>query len=100
MTSKNTDDQPIENLNIKGGALLIGSLLWQDHLENKKEDNIRKSWRDRHLIVGHKIMIKAPIRYGRLSNSDIYTMTFSNSVGKSKMGTGYFVPFRQAPIAT
>lgn len=100
MTSKKTDVQPIENLNIKGGALIIGSLLWQNHLENKKEDNIRKLWRDRHLIVAHKIMVKVPIRYGRLSNSDIYTMTFSNSVAKSKMGTGYFVPFQQAPIAT
>jgi hypothetical protein len=67
---------------------------------NKKEDNIRKVWRDSHLIVAHKIMVKAPIRYGRLSNSDIYTMTFSNSVTKNKMGTGYFVPFQQTPVTT
>jgi len=100
MTSKKKDDQPLENLNIKGGALIIGSLLWQDHLVNKKKDNIRKLWRDKHLIVAHKIMVKAPIRYGRLSNEDIYTMTFSNSVAKNKMGTGYFIPFQKTPIAT
>jgi len=100
MTSKKTDMKLTENFNIKGGALIIGSLLWQDHLENKNEDNIRKLWRDRHLLISHKIMVKTPIRYGRLSNSDIYTMTFSNSVAKNKMGTGYFVPFQQTPIAT
>lgn len=89
-----------EVINLKGGVLIIGSLLWQDHLDNKKGDNIRKLWRNRHLLVTHKIMVKAPIRYGRLSDSDIYTMTFSNSVAKNKMGTGYFVPFKQSPMAT
>lgn len=100
MTSKKTTIQPSENLNIKGGVLIIGSLLWQAHLDNKKQDNIRKLWRDRHLLVSHKIMVKVPIRYGRLSNSNIYTITFSNSVAKNKMGTGFFVPFQQTPIAT
>ena len=99
MTSK-TDKQSTKNLNVKGGVLIIGSLLWQDHLDNKKEDNIRKLWRDRHLLISHKIIVRAPIRYGRLSNSDIYTMTFSNSVAKNKMGTGFFIPFQQTPIVT
>jgi hypothetical protein len=80
---------------MKGGVLVIGSLLWQDHLKSDDKDNIRKLWREEHLLVSRKIMVKAPIRYGRLSNDDIYTMTFSNSVAKSKMGTAYFVPFQQ-----
>jgi len=35
-------------LNLRGGALLIGSLYWQKHL-NKPGDNIRKKWRDTRL---------------------------------------------------
>lgn len=89
-----------EKLNLKGGILIIGSLLWQDHLDNEKKDNVRKIWRDRHLLLDHKIMVKVPIRYGRLSNSDIYTMTFSNSCRTTKQGTGFFVPFKQAPLTT
>lgn len=95
MTSKQTDQLLIENINIKGGVLIIGSLLWQDHLENGDRDNVRKLWRDRHLLLNHKIMVKVPIRYGRLSKSDIYTMVFSNSCAKNKNGTGYFIPFKQ-----
>lgn len=89
-----------ENLNLKGGVLIIGSLLWQDHLDNDKKDNVRKLWRDRHLLINHKIMVKAPIRYGRLSKSDIYTMTFSNSCKATKQGTGFFVPFKKTPLLT
>lgn len=100
MTSNQTDKLITENINLKGGVLIIGSLLWQDHLENKNGDNIRKLWRDRHLLFDHKIMVKVPIRYGRLSNSDIYTTVFSNSCAKTKNGTGYFIPFKQTPILT
>jgi hypothetical protein len=89
-----------EKINLKGGVLIIGSLLWQDHLDNEKNDNVRKLWRDRHLLLDHKIMVKVPIRYGRLSNSDIYTMTFSNSCRATKQGTGFFVPFKQTPLKT
>lgn len=89
-----------EKINLKGGVLIIGSLLWQDHLDNEKKDNVRKLWRDRHLLLDHKIMVKVPIRYGRLSNSDIYTMTFSNSCRTAKQGTGFFVPFKQTPLTT
>ncbi len=89
-----------EKLNFKGGVLIIGSLLWQDHLDNAKKDNVRKLWRERHLLLDQKIMVKVPIRYGRLSNSDIYTMTFSNSCRTTKQGTGFFVPFKQTPLTT
>ena len=85
-------------LNLKGGVLIIGSLFWQDHLDIKKADNIRELWRNRHLLLDHRIMVSLPIRYGRLSKSNIYTMVFSNSCSKSKRGTGYFIPFKQTPI--
>lgn len=99
MTSKKTEKETNENLNIKGGVLIIGSLLWQDQSKKGKEDNVRKLWRDRHLLIDHKIMVKVPIRYGRLSN-DIYTMVFSNNCAKNKNGTGYFVPFKKTPLST
>lgn len=86
-------------LNLKGGVLIIGSLLWQDHYNKDKEDNIRKLWRDRYLLLDHRIMVSIPIRYGRLSKSNVYTMVFSNSCSKNKKGTGYFIPFKQTPIA-
>lgn len=86
--------------NLKGGVLIIGSLLWQDYL-NVMGDDIRKTWRAEHLSVEKKIMVNIPIRYGRFSNkSNIYTMTFSKQLSKNKLGTGYFVPFRKPNITT
>lgn len=87
-----------KEIGLKGGVLIIGSLLWQDYL-NDRDDFARKSWRDKHLILDEKIMVKVPIRYGRYSRKDnIYTMTISNSINKKKMGTGYFVPFSNQNI--
>lgn len=86
-----------KRLNLQSGVLIIGSLLWQDHLNNDKKDNLRKKWRDTHLLLDQRIMVKVPIRYGRLSMSDIYTMTFSNSCARTKQGTGFFVPFKRSP---
>ena len=57
---------------LKGGVILIGSLYWQDDL--KKNDNIRKEWRDTSLDIEKSILAKLPIRYGRYSNNDIYTI--------------------------
>ena len=88
----------MNELNLKAGVLIIGSLLWQDHKEIADEDNIRKEWREENLHLDQKIMVKVPIRYGRLSNG-IYTMTFSNSC-KTKKGTGYFVPFKKEIFET
>lgn len=89
----------MNELNLKGGILIIGSLLWQDYLKNEG-DNIRKNWRNRNLILDDKIMVKVPIRYGRISQSGIRTMTFSNSCKRNKLGTGYFVPFRKNLLET
>jgi hypothetical protein len=95
----------MNELNLKGGVLIIGSLLWQDHLEQERDD-IRKNWRNNNLILDNKIMVKVPIRYGRSSQSKnnpqstITTMIFSNSCKKNNLGTGYFVPFKKNLLAT
>ncbi len=89
-----------QKFNLKGGVLIIGSLLWQDYLENVGDD-IRKTWRTGHLMIDSKIMVKVPIRYGRYSKKNkIYTMTYSKSVSRTKFGTGYFVPFSNAVLTT
>jgi len=87
-------------LNLKGGVLIIGSLLWQDYLTIQGDD-IRKTWRAERLLVDNKIMVRVPIRYGRFSKkNDLFTMTFAKSVSKRKFGTGYFVPFSKPNITT
>ena len=87
-------------LNIKGGVMIMGSLLWQSHLKTEKNDNIRSDWRNNHLSIDEKILVKIPIRYGRLSQSNIYTMVLSNNCCKKKNGTGYIVPFKNKNIST
>src|SRR5258705_2850708 len=89
-----------KKFNLKGGVLIIGSLLWQDHL-NKLGDDIRKTWRAEHLLMDNKIMVSVPIRYGRFSDKNkIYTMVFSKKLTKKESGTGWFVPFSKPCITT
>lgn len=79
--------------NLRGGVIIIGSLLWQDYLK-KEGDGIRLNWRNIHLDMKNKILIKVPIRYGRESGSGIMTMVFSNRMAK-RNGFGYIVPFKK-----
>ena len=87
-----------QNINMKGGVIIIGSLLWQDNLNGN--DNLRKKWRDTYLDIQQKVLVKLPIRYGRYSlKSNTYTMVFSNNCAKNKtLGTGYIVPLKRKPI--
>jgi hypothetical protein len=78
--------------NLKGGVIIIGSLLWQDYLD-RQGDDIRLNWRNAHLDIKNRIPVKLPIRYGRISSSNIMTMVFSNRMAK-KNGFGYVVPFK------
>lgn len=87
-----------ENLNVNGGVLIIGSLLWQPNLGNT-DNTIRKDWRDSRLKIRSKIAVSAPIRYGRESGGRIYTMTFSNSCRK-KPGNAFVSAFQNNPIKT
>ena len=81
-----------KEIDLKGGVLVIGSLLWQDYLD-KPGDDIRKNWRANSLSISNKIQVKMPIRYGRFSEkSQIYTMVFSNAC-KRKSGTAFVLPF-------
>ena len=81
-----------KEIDLKGGVLIIGSLLWQDYLD-KPGDDIRKNWRANSLSITNKIQVRIPIRYGRFSEkSQIYTMVFSNAC-KRKSGTAFVVPF-------
>jgi len=79
--------------NLKGGVIIIGSLLWQNYLDHVGDD-IRANWRNSHLDITKKIPVKVPIRYGRKSKSDIMTMVFSNRMAR-KTGFGYVIPFNK-----
>jgi len=84
-------------MQLKGGVIIIGSLLWQDDLN--KNDKIRYNWRNTSLNIDEKILVRLPIRYGRYSRGSIYTMVFSTDCEKKKrLGTGYVIPFKNNPI--
>ncbi len=79
--------------NLKGGVLIIGSLFWD-------EEEKRLNWRNTRLVQDNAIHVKAPIRYGRLSSKNIYTMVFSNEVGGEKLGNAYLGPFKNNPVTS
>jgi hypothetical protein len=88
-----------QNLHLKGGVIIIGSLLWQDNYKDKDNDKIRYDWRNKYLDLSSKILTRLPIRYGRYSSDNIYTMVFSTDCEKSsKSGTGFVVPFKRGYI--
>lgn len=82
-------------MKLKGGVIIIGSLIWEDHLNNDKVDNIRKEWRKQNLIDKFTLT-KVPIRYGRESQKreDTYTMIFSKSC-EDNLGQGLILPFNE-----
>lgn len=77
-------------MSLKGGVIIIGSLLW----DNTK----RQNWRRERLYCENKFQVYLPIRYGRCSmkRKYTYTMVFSNicySRGYG-LGTGWILPIR------
>ncbi|MDY0090660.1 MAG: hypothetical protein RBR78_09875 [Flavobacteriaceae bacterium] len=85
----------MDDISLKGGVLIIGSLLWE-------QDKIRKNWRNNFLEEENKIKTKAPIRYGRISGGRncTFTMVFSEECNSEDMlGTAFFVPFRDNPVS-
>ncbi|HEY1045381.1 MAG TPA: hypothetical protein VGF79_03010 [Bacteroidia bacterium] len=82
-------------MNLKGGVLIIGSLFWEDHLDNEKKDNIRLDWRAQNLSKD-LVLTEAPIRYARQSSTrkDTYTMIFSKSC-ENNLGQGLILPFNE-----
>jgi hypothetical protein len=73
---------------LKIGYCLIGSLYWDDG-----ENNLRREWRKEHLLINEAVYCKVPIRYGRQSKNDHYTMVLSNEfLEANKFGKAYVVP--------
>lgn len=87
----------MSDIPLKGGILIIGSLLWDEKSE------IRKKWRNDFLDIENKIKTKAPIRYGRVSSGNsrkcTYTMVFSEECNReNKLGNAFFVPFKDISV--
>lgn len=76
---------------MKGGVIVIGSLLWDDKVPG------RKNWWKK-LDFAKKTRIALPIRYGRSSSENrkhTYSMVFSKELElKRKLGCGYIIPFQ------
>lgn len=87
-------------MELKGAILIIGSLLWDPDQGDDK--GARKKWRNTRLKMEDRILVKAPIRYGRLSGckpNRHYTMVFSTECEEpKKFGTAFVVPFKNETI--
>ncbi len=77
-------------IHLKGGVLIIGSLLW--------DNDERGEWRKEHLKRRSGFKVYLPIRYGRLSPSrnNTYTMVFSNEFYSKRygLGVGWCLPLK------
>lgn len=71
---------------LHGGVLVVGSLLW-DH------DATRDRWRKEWLSLDKAKLVRAPIRYGRMSKSRgcTYTMVFSDLCRRQSYAGGVAV---------
>jgi hypothetical protein len=76
---------------LKGGVIIIGSLLWDT-------DPDREKWREVNLCSESRFQVYLPIRYGRCSRTrkNTYTMVFSNRCYSNRygLGTGWILPIR------
>jgi hypothetical protein len=73
----------------QGAVLIIGSLWW--------DNSEREQWRKERLVKEQKILVHAPIRYGRKSGGkrrNTYTMVFSSNCYQEGMGKALLVPFK------
>lgn len=75
------------DINLKGGVIVIGSLLWD-------ESPNRQNWRGSRLFLENRQMASLRIRYGRRSRTrqNTYTMIFSNHPSTG-LGSGYLIEF-------
>ncbi len=75
---------------LKGGVIIIGSLLW--------DNNNRQKWRENNLCLEKQFKVYIPIRYGRCScaRKKTYTMVFSNIcyLKRYGLGIGWILPIK------
>ena len=77
-------------MEFKGGAIIIGSLFWE-------QKPIRTKWRQIYLdSTEKKIPVRVKIRYGRKSSTreNTFTMIMSNHPN-TDFGTAYILPFKE-----
>ena len=88
---------------IKGGVIIIGSLIWENEHNaipdkgSKKLGKYRREWREKNLDVSNIQIIPLPIRYGRCSSGrhHTYTMVLSREYLNNNQGAGLIVPFKK-----
>lgn len=82
-------------MKLKGGIVIVGSLIWEDHLDRKKRDFIRRDWRNQNLIT-EPVYTPVPIRYGRISSTrnHTYSMIFDNA-SELALGQGLILGFKK-----
>lgn len=87
-------------MKLVGGVIVIGSLVWEDHLEKDEGDNIRQDWRRIYLSSEAPTYTRVPIRYGRESSTrkKTYTMIFSETC-ENNPGQGLILKFAE-PITS
>lgn len=93
MRVENEGNMSVDSFKI--GVIVIGSLLWDNDYKEKK--GYRKKWRITN-FSDERIMILAPIRYGRESGENKnYTMIYDAELNDSdKMGTAYVCPVKKS----
>jgi hypothetical protein len=82
------------DISLNGGILVVGSLLW-----DRKPHRV--DWRNNCLQIDNQILVKAPIRYGRVSQTRncIFTMVFSDECNAVNLqGEAVFLPFSNNPV--
>lgn len=87
----------LDNMKLTGGIIIVGSLIWEDHLDFEKngENFIRRDWRNQNLML-ERHLTSVPIRYGRKSSSrkNTYSMIFDNA-NETNLGQGLILEFQQ-----
>ncbi len=85
-------------MNLKGGVVIVGSLIWEDHLdfETEGENFVRRYWRDQNLLP-ERMPTPMPIRYGRESKTNrkgTYSMILSKGC-ENTLGQGLILQFKE-----